>query len=276
MGCAATNAPEGKVSPGFRPLLDSAEGGLWHTMDKAEADLRASRALVRDEPVNGYIHEIVCRLAADHCRDIRIYLVRNPVFNATAAPNGMLQVWSGLLLRTQNEAQFAAVVGHELGHYLQRHSLQRLRDVEAKANLASFLTVGFGAAGAVASLPLLASVYGFSRDQEREADAIGFELMTDAGYRPMEAARMWDQFIAEEKADKYRDHPSFFFSTHPASEERATTLRAKANEVGAARGDTYAERYQAAIKGIRRLSTEGYLPLLATFAPHTQPSLSAV
>jgi beta-barrel assembly-enhancing protease len=260
-GCAATSAPEGKITPGFRPLLASEEGALWHTMDKAEADLRNSRALIRDDELATYIHDTVCRLAADHCGDLRPYLLRNPVFNATAAPNGMLQIWSGLLLRTQNEAQFAAVLGHEIGHYLQRHSLQRLRDVEAKASAVAFLTVGFGVAGAAASLPLLVSVYSFNRDQEREADAIGFELMTKAGYRPVEAARMWEQFVAEEKADKYLHKPSFFFATHPASEERAVTLRAKADQLGATTGETYTERYQAHLTRIRAMLLDDELRL---------------
>ena len=55
-------------------------------------------------------------------------LVRTPYFNASMAPNGMMQVWSGLLLRVDNEAQLAAVLGHEIGHYLARHSVERLRD----------------------------------------------------------------------------------------------------------------------------------------------------
>lgn len=259
-GCAATNAPEGKITPGFRPQLASDEGGLWRVMDTAEAKLRVSRAVIRDPDLDAYVHDVVCRLAADHCPDIRVYVLRNPVFNATAAPNGMLQVWSGLLLRTQNEAQLAAVLGHELGHYLQRHSLQRLRDAEAKTGFGAFLSVGFGAAGSLASLGLIATVYGFTRDQEREADAIGFELMTKAGYRPMECARMWDGIVTEEKADKDRDKPSFFFATHPDPEERALTLRDKAKQAGDT-GEVLAERYQAHVRGIRTMMLDDELRL---------------
>jgi len=49
------------------------------------------------------------------------------------APNGMMQVATGLLLRTANEAQLAYVLGHELGHYRRRHSMQRWSDFQAKA-----------------------------------------------------------------------------------------------------------------------------------------------
>jgi beta-barrel assembly-enhancing protease len=258
--CAAVNAPEGKVTAGYKPELASDEGGIWQLMDKAEKDVRTSRSLIRDATLDAYVDDIVCRLADDHCRDIRTYVLRTPVFNASAAPNGMLQVWSGLLLRTQNEAQLATVLGHELGHYLQRHSLQRLRDVEAKANFGAFMSVGFGAVGALASLPLLASIYGFSRDQEREADAIGYELMVKAGYRPIEAPRLWDQIVAEEKADKFHKS-SYFFASHPAAEERAATLREKASETAADTGDTYTERYQAHLKGMRTMLLDDELRL---------------
>jgi Zn-dependent protease with chaperone function len=251
LAACASSAPEGEIAPGFRPSLASDEGGLWHQMDKAESEVRASRAVIRDTELNAYVGDIVCRLAADHCRDIRTYILRTPVFNASAAPNGMLQVWSGLLLRTQNEAQLAAVLGHELGHYLQRHSLQRLRDAQAKANFGAFLSVGFGAAGSLASLPLLASIYAFTRDQEREADAIGFELMTRAGYRPIEASRMWEQILAEEKADRHLQKSSYFSSTHPAAEERALTLRERAAAANAESGESYVGRYQAKLKTIR-------------------------
>ena len=258
--CASVNAPEGKVAAGYKPELASDEGGIWQLMDKAEKDVQTSRALIRDPALDAYVGDIVCRLAEEHCHDIRTYLLRTPVFNASAAPNGMLQVWSGLLLRTQNEAQLATVLGHELGHYLQRHSLQRLWDVEAKANFGAFMSVGFGAAGALASLPLLASIYGFSRDQEREADAIGYELMVKAGYRPIEAARVWDLVLAEEKADKFHKS-SFFFASHPAVEERAATLREKAKETAPGAGEAYTERYQAHLKGIRGLLLEDEIRL---------------
>ena len=82
-----------------RPLDDSDEGGLWGLMDREEAKLKRSAFLVRDPALNEYVSGIACRLAGDHCPDMRVYLVRTPVFNASMAPNGMMQVWSGLLLR---------------------------------------------------------------------------------------------------------------------------------------------------------------------------------
>lgn len=63
------------------------------------------------------------------------------------APNGMMSVYTGLLLRTQNEAQLAAVLGHEIGHYLARHSLQRFEVEQATMTATGILGMGLGAAG---------------------------------------------------------------------------------------------------------------------------------
>lgn len=253
IGCAP--APEGRIAPAYKPNLATDEGGLWDEMDKSEAKIRDSRSLIRDAELNAYLQGIVCRLTPDHCADIRIYIIRTPAFNASAAPNGMLQIWTGSLLRVQNEAQLAAVIGHELGHYLRRHGLQIWRDARAKSDFGAFLAIGLAAGGVglaagPANMLLLASIYGFNRDQEREADAIGLELMTKAGYRPMEASRVWDQIVAEDKADKnHKDH-DFFFSTHPASEERAATLRKQAEQSGD-QGEVGVASFQEHLKGIR-------------------------
>ena len=236
LGCASsggTQRLESQVAPGYRPTLASDEGGLWAMMDRAEAETRNSRFLVRDPELNAYVRDIACRLAGDHCPSLRVYLTRTPYFNASMAPNGMMTVWSGLLLRAQNEAQLAAVIGHELGHYLRRHSIERFRDARNTADAMAFLSIGLAAAGIpaaaeIAQLILVAGFFSFSRDLEREADAFGLQLMADAGYEPLEASRVWTQLIEERKA-KERDTPrDVVFATHPAPEERVESLRQQA------------------------------------------------
>jgi predicted Zn-dependent protease len=135
----------GFLAPGYQPS-DADETGLWRLMDRAEEQLKTSRFVVRDPALNAYLHEIVCRLDKAHCADIRIYVVRTPQFNASMAPNGMMEIWTGLLLRCTDEAQLAAIIGHELGHYLRRHSLALWRDARDKASLGNFLGLGLAAA----------------------------------------------------------------------------------------------------------------------------------
>ena len=239
-----------------RPDIDSDEGGLWALMDREEDRLRQSRFLFGDATLQRYVADVACRLAGEHCPDMRVYLLRTPYFNASMAPNGMMQVWSGLLLRAANEAQLAAVLAHEIGHYLRRHSLERLRDTRSKSALAQFLGMAFGVAGAgsvgqIAQLGVMASLFSFSRDNEREADAIGLELMHRAGYDAAEASKVWAQLIDENAGED--SGGTLLFATHPAADERRRTLAAAAGQLktAGATGEAYAERYRTHIAPFR-------------------------
>ena len=232
-----------------RPDLASDEGGLWALMDREETRLRRSPFNMRDERLHDYLHGVACKLAADHCPDVRLYAVRTPFFNASMAPNGMLQVWSGLLLRVENEAQLAAVLGHELGHYLQRHTLDRLRDARSRSAFATFMAA-FGVVGLVGQLATLASAFGFTREQERDADRIGLTLMRNAGYDPRECSKVWDNLLAEAAAGPGKgEAKNPMLATHPSSEERSRTLAAMAE--GQAGGFVGATEYAQALEPFR-------------------------
>lgn len=256
-----TSGPEAgaRIAPGYRPANDTDEGGLWKLTERAEAEIKRSRFLVRDPSLQEYVHDIACRVGRDHCRDTRVYVMRTAYFNASMMPNGAMQVWTGLLLRTQNEAQLAAVIAHEMGHYLHRHTLQRYRDLRNKADFGAFLSMGLGAIGSLVALGMLASTYAFSRDQEREADAVGLELMAAAGYAPMEAANVWNQMVAERAADPVKELPALFTATHPDPDERARTLRAKAETLAA--GERFAERFHKQTAALRPSMFEDELRL---------------
>jgi hypothetical protein len=265
-GCAGllalASSPRAQWSaPGrfTRPDTASDEGGLWALMDREERRIRRSAFLLRDQALNRYVGEMVCGMAGDHCPDVRTYLVRVPWFNASMAPNGMMQVWSGLLLRMSNEAQLAAVLGHEIGHYLERHSLERLRDAKSRSAFAQFLGIALSAAGAgsaapLAELAILAGGFAYSRDQERDADRIGLELMTGAGYAPLEASQVWAQLLEEQKAgDREEDWSgSFLFASHPPGEERQKALEELAAAKDASAGATGTDRYRTMLAGHRK------------------------
>jgi beta-barrel assembly-enhancing protease len=165
------------------------------------------------------------------------------------APNGMMNVWTGLLLRTQNEAQLAAVLGHEIGHYINRHSLQAWRNARDTTDVAAFLGV-LGPAGLMIQIAAIAGIFAYSRDQEREADDVGFNLMKSAGYKPMQASLVWEQLIAEMAASERPRERDVFFATHPAPEERAETLKSKAAGLETV-GETFEERYRTRLKKFR-------------------------
>lgn len=213
-----------QMPPRFaRPELESDEGGLWAMMDREERRLRRSPFALRDAKLQAHVQGIACRLAGEHCPDVRVHLVRTPYFNASMAPNGMMQVWTGLLLRVDNEAQLAAVLGHEIGHYLARHAVETLRDAKSRSAFGQFLGV-FGLVGAIGQLGVLASMFGYRQEHERAADAIGVTLMKKAGYDPAEAPRVWANLLLEIRARPGGESESPMFATHPPAAERQEAL----------------------------------------------------
>lgn len=221
---AEADAPEafGRLQ---RPSADTDEGGLWALMEREEGRLRRSPLRLRDSALDAYLSELLCRLGGAHCADIRVYVMRTPMFNASMAPNGMMQVWTGLLLRVDNEAQLAAVLGHELAHYLERHSLQQLRDMRGRAAFAQFAGL-FGVVGVMAQMGTLAGAFGFSREQESRADELGLRFMQRAGLDGAQAAQVWDNLLGELRItsgdEALQRHP--MSATHPAPAGRRDRL----------------------------------------------------
>ena len=214
------------LKPGHRPPLDTDEGGLWMKMDKAEGGLRSSGNIITDRALNAYVRRVTCKVAGRYCNDIRIYLARVPHFNATMAPNGAMQIWSGLLLRVRNEAQLAAVIGHEIAHYLRQHSLKQMRStIDTASSLTFFNIATLGITAGLADLAAVGSLKANSRNFEREADGYGLVLMAKAGYDPLEAPKVWEYLIKEQIAEKGEESSAFFLSTHPAKRERVIALR---------------------------------------------------
>jgi beta-barrel assembly-enhancing protease len=202
-----------------RPSLTSDEGGLWAMMEREEVRVRRSPFAIKDAELSAYISGIACRLAGDHCADLRVHLIRTPQFN------GLMQVWSGLMLRVENEAQLAAVLGHEIGHFYERHSLERLRNAKERSATA-LLMLPFGLIGAIGAIGVLGGFYGFSRDQERNADQIGLHLMTQIGYDPKQASLIWKNVLDELKAGGRADQVqrTVLTATHPGVSERIEVL----------------------------------------------------
>jgi len=227
--------------PGYTPDMSSDEAGIWMQVDKAEANIKTSPQLVRDEKLNAYVGGLVCKLAAEYCPSIRVYIVDVPEFNAYAMPNGAVVVYTGLLLQAENEAQLAFVLGHEITHYLHRHSLEHLR---MAVNTTGFLAVfgiaaagaGVGLLGSVASLAGVGAIYSNSRDEERDADDQGFRIGTQNGYAPGQAPAIWRFVADEEKANPDRSK-SLFLADHPESAERMTTLQKAADTAAPTRSD---------------------------------------
>jgi beta-barrel assembly-enhancing protease len=237
----AATKPEVKVGAGYQPQ-DQDERGLWMQMDEQERELKTSNFVMRDPAINDYVRGVFCKtVGQDQCRDVRIYVMRTPYFNANMAPNGMMQVWSGLLLRTRDEAQLAAILGHEYTHYEKRHSLLLFHS--AKKNLAAGAWLGMIIP--LIQLAMVGAIFENSRDMEREADSGSIGLMAKAGYDPGAASKIWEQLRAEmdataeaRKKKSRKDKSGGMFATHPPTLERMTALKAQAEKQASAGAPT--------------------------------------
>ncbi len=216
---------------GYQPQT-SEERGLWLQADEAERQLKASNFVVRDPALNAYVKSILCRTVGDdRCQAARIYIIRTPYMNASMAPNGMMQVWTGLLLRVRDEAQLAAVLGHEFGHFEHKDTLRSFRSLRHKTDAMAWLSFLPYGVGLIASVGLVGSQFAHDRGMEREADLVGLSFMTKGGYSPRSAPLVWTQFRAEQDATavernvrSLKDKNGGFFATHPNSAERVEYL----------------------------------------------------
>ena len=142
--------------------------------------------------------------------------------NAFALPGGKMGVFTGLLKVASNQHQLAAVIAHEVGHVLARHSNER-------ASQTALRNIGIAAAqqAGVSENTLRLIDYGanlgfflpFNRTQESEADEIGIMLMARAGFDPQESINLWNNMAAAGGA-----RPPEFISTHPSPSTRITDL----------------------------------------------------
>ncbi len=173
--------------------------------------------------VQAYIQRLGNRIAEQSPRRVpyTFSLINTGIENAFALPGGPVFVTRGLLLMLDNESELVGVLGHEIGHITARHHVKFL---EKNMTLSLLLQVGSlflpqNLTGEV--LYQLAQISAgllslkFSRDQEREADAYGFEFSLKAGYSPEGMYELFKKFKEKEKK-----RPPEWLSTHPLPESR--------------------------------------------------------
>jgi Zn-dependent protease with chaperone function len=204
------------------------------------------KGLVFHEPgVESYVEQVGKKLLVDQAPlenvEFHFRVLRDPMVNAFAFPNGSVYVTTGLLGALENEAQLASVLGHEATHVINRHTYLENRSMRKKvlainilqgiaasmpqptgssAGSAFGVTVVSIALGAqVASIFVEATIFGYSQDKEREADRNGYELMSRASYDPRAMARTFE--LLDEKLEF--EPIEGFYRTHPKLEERRKT-----------------------------------------------------
>lgn len=226
---ADTEDIEPKIPPGYTPEDAGTELAIWMELEEYERKIQESALLVKDTSLNEYVRSVACRVAGPYCGDFRLYIVRDPGFNASMTANGAMVIWTGLLVRLSSEDELAAVLGHELAHYTQLHTLDRFRRIKKTMAAGSVLDLGLilltGANVPAGQLIAAANAMSFSRAQEEEADLLGTKFMARSSYDPRAAARVWRVVVEEEEnAAVKRRKPGIFSKTHPDAEDRIEAL----------------------------------------------------
>jgi len=187
---------------------------------------------LQDTSLNNYIDRTGKKIAALTHRPNMPYSFRgvNATYvNAYAFPGGSIAATRGILLALENEAQLTALLGHELGHVNARHTAEQMSKgtlinlfVGGLATVAGTQSSGLGSLtsqlGVVGAGALLAS---YSRDNEREADALGLKYMVRAGYNANGFVELMDTLRSMSKHKP--DAIELMFATHPMSDERYRT-----------------------------------------------------
>jgi len=190
----------------------------------------------RDRELEAYVQEVGMRLARVSHRPglaYRYRVLNASVPNAFALPGGYIVINRGLLVGLENEAEMAAVLGHETGHVTAKHSLAGYQRAIASNVLVAGVVLGTGGRAGVQELSgITASLLenGFSRDQEREADWLGIDYMVKAGYNPEGAVQLQEYFYRQLEGGKNPMWAEGLFRTHPFSKERLDNARARIAE----------------------------------------------
>ncbi len=260
IGCS-TNATTGRSQIAFYSREEEIQLGT-----EAQPQLTEEfGGKVNSPELQAYVTEIGQRLAATTEADNpslpwEFTLLDSPVINAFALPGGKVFISRGLADKMTNEAQLAAVLGHECGHVTARHSSERMSQQAILVGGGGLLgavadvVAGTGGAGAKAgqSIGNIAAL-SYSRDQEIEADRLGMRYMKVLKYDPMGAVEVQEIL----KAASGGNRPPEILATHPASETRIAELKKRFDKyhldtVNNPEYGKYPERYEQRYLSIAR------------------------
>lgn len=224
----------------------------------------ADYGVAQDTGLNRYIEQVGKKMAALTHRPRMPYsfqVVNATYINAYAFPGGSIAATRGILLSLENEAELAALLGHELGHVNARHTAQQMSKSMVTQVVVGGVAVVAGAKDPVygniaASLGMIgagALLASYSRDNEREADALGLSYMVKCGYGPQGFEGLMDML---RRMSQYKPNAiELMFATHPMSDERYQTAVSAIRQSYSAyeTNPLYRERYMDNTKDLRKI-----------------------
>lgn len=216
--------------------------------DRVAASIYRDDAYLDDPVLDDYLQAVwqplmaAARARGDLGPDLQerfaweLFMVRDRSVNAFALPGGYMGVHTGLLATVHTPDELAAVLGHELSHVTQRHIARLFSQQQRQAPwMMAAMILGLLAASRSANAGQAALVGGqalaiqgqlnFSRDMEREADRVGFGVLTEAGFQPEGVSGMFEKL---QQANRFNDSGAFpYLRSHPLTTERIAEARAR-------------------------------------------------
>ena len=194
------------------------------------AEINAQLPIVDQAAANRYINDLGSTIARQGARQIgyRFYIVNSDVVNAFAVPGGYVYVNRGLIEATDNLAELAGVLAHEIGHVEERHSVEQMEQMQG-ANLGlnlAYILLGRAPSGLEsAAINIGGGLYfaSHSREAENEADAVAVRLLGNAGISPQGLVTFFNELLRERS--RRPSQLEQWFSTHPTTDERIDNVR---------------------------------------------------
>ena len=242
-------AVNGVAGPQLPELGDSSLVGFSPAQERKVGEqiirqIRAQGGYMQDPEVNDYLNELGHRLVAagnDAKQDFEFFAVPDSQINAFALPGGYIGVNTGLILLAQNESELASVLAHEISHVTQRHMARMIDNQKnsmlmslaglALAVLASRAGGGQGVQAAIASTQALnaQNQLNFTRENEYEADRIGFQRLVAAGFDPNGMAQLMERL---QRSTRFVEgNAPSYLRTHPITYERIAEAQARAQNM---------------------------------------------
>ena len=254
-------------------LGDTARGDLSPVMERKLGEqimssVRRDPDFIDDGPVAEYLNKLGNSLLdkrpdarGEASYDFDFFAVRDPVLNAFAFPGGFIGFHSGLILAAQSESELAAVMGHEIGHVSQRH-IARMLGNQKQDVLIPLAALVLAALAARSSPDAAMGVFmggqglamqrqiNFTREAEREADRIGYQILRDGGFDTSGMVAFFGRL--QHASRNYTDNGLSYLRSHPLTSERMADIQ----------GRMIGERYRQRADGLDFYLTQARVRVL--------------
>lgn len=241
--CTALALPPPAFADSLPDLGESARADLSPQLERRIGesimnDIRLHEPSYVDDPeVNDYLNRLGQRLAAASTEpggDFHFFAIRDSQVNAFAMFGGYIGINTGTILVSQSESELAGVVAHEISHVTQHHLARQISSQKKQSVLGmiamavALLAVrsnsqAAGAAIAGSEAAIVQSQLAFSRDFEREADRVGYDILQKAGFDPRGMSDFFERLQRSTRV--YENNAPVYMRSHPVTVERISDMQ---------------------------------------------------